>query len=100
MRNSSLVDGYESSLYILDLVRMPIVVPILPIQYSAHIKCSSKHKHILASVGAIQVLVPYSVQTRFNPIAYKGISLLGLSHDPCSYLGEIGCRSSTQTRKT
>ena len=58
-----------------------------------------KYKHILASVGAIQVLVPYSVYTRFNPIAYKGISLLGLSHDPSSYLGEIGCRSSTQTRK-
>jgi len=32
--------------------------------------------------------------------ANKRISSLGPSHDPSAYMAEIGCRPSTQTRKT
>jgi len=32
--------------------------------------------------------------------AYKRISSLGTSHDPCAYKAEIVCRSNTQSRNT
>jgi len=57
------------------------------------------NKHIIASVGAIKVLFPYSVKLPCDANTYKRISSLGLSNDPSSYLAEIGFRSSTQTRK-
>jgi len=31
---------------------------------------------------------------------YKRISSLGTSHDPSAYMADLGCRSSTQTRKS
>jgi len=37
---------------------------------------------MIASVGAIQVLVPYSVHLRCMSIKYKRISSLGFSYDP------------------
>jgi len=36
---------------------------------------------MIASVGAFQVLVPYSVHQRCMSIEYKRISSLGFSHD-------------------
>jgi len=54
----------------------------------------------VASVDAILVLVPYSVQLRSMSIANKRISSLGTSHDQSQYMAGIGSKTSTQTRNT
>jgi len=108
IRLSSFVESNVSRLTSvnLDLDSMPLnkYHHMLRQMFQQHIQQISnavqKNKHIIASVGAIQVLVHDSVQLRYMSIEYKRISSLGLSHDPNPYLAEIGCRLSTQTRNT
>jgi len=68
--------------------------------YSAHTKYRSKEETPVASVGAIQVSVPYSVQLRGMSIPYKRISSLATSHDTRQYMADIRWRTIKQTRNT